>query len=559
MNEQRLDDFIKNKLQEHASHVPANLFARIQADPAMWDASLDGFVNEKLADFPSPVAADIYERVENDPVLLNQSFDAFIAGTISETSSDVPADMFERIFPAERKRRPVLWWAAALLLLLLGGAGMYKYSQRPGGDIAVDDAGANQQQPNNRNSTGNNDGGISSGSGKGITPPSAESGNGPVTNNDGSAPANNNGSGTDHFNPQQNKQQHKGFAGNTGQDDQVTNGAVFSKKNKNRFGKSTANTNGNYAADDLLNAGNPLLAQDAAQASDFERSALMNRMSFMQRLRMEANASALNKLKASVVIPCPTFGDDDRPFSQWFGEAYVSGLYPIVSLPENKSKQLGGDSVSTELTSRLSWNSGFNIGTNLGRNLLVKAGVQYNQWNQQFKYTNISERRFVTTVSVRQVILAPGDTIYIRDTTYQEMIGKRTRVTGNRYTSIDVPLIFAYRFGGENLQINANLGVIANITTSYKGEIADSSSRQYVSVANYNGKALYKRNIGLGVYVGASVLKPINDRVSIYLEPHARINITNMASNAAWFKQKLIVPGISAGIRYQFNNSRQRR
>ena len=80
----------------------------------------------------------------------------------------------------------------------------------------------------------------------------------------------------------------------------------------------------------------------------------------------------------------------------------------------------------------------FNNGTS------IRTGVNYTQVNEKFIYFNPNEIKFVTIITTRVVIRAPGDTIFINDTLQYQQTGARIKTTYNRYRNIDIPLVIGY-------------------------------------------------------------------------------------------------------------------
>ncbi len=205
---------------------------------------------------------------------------------------------------------------------------------------------------------------------------------------------------------------------------------------------------------------------------------------------------------------------------------------------------------------RLSFSAGFRLSKTFGNNLLLKTGMQYSQINEKFSYRSENERKQTTLITIRKEILATGDTVMIRDTSMIEQIGYRVKTTFNRYRSIDIPLIASYEWGNDNLKAGVSAGVILNLYSWQKGESLDTS---YVPVAfNKDGGRTFKRNIGVGLFTGFSVLKKAGKSTDFFAEPYFRYNVSNITNNRSVFNQKFDVTGLNIGLRYKLNTQRQR-
>ena len=204
---------------------------------------------------------------------------------------------------------------------------------------------------------------------------------------------------------------------------------------------------------------------------------------------------------------------------------------------------------------RLSFTAGFRLTKTLGENFLIKAGLQYSQINEKFSYRSENERNQTTVITIRKILLTTGDTLMVRDTSTIVQIGYRIKTSYNHYRSIDVPLIAGYQWGNDNLKASVSAGVILNLYSWQKGESLDTS---YVPVEfNKNGDRTFKRNIGVGLFTGFSVLKKAGKSTWLFAEPYLRYNVSNITNNKSIFNQKFDVAGLNIGIRYKLNSEGQ--
>lgn len=187
----------------------------------------------------------------------------------------------------------------------------------------------------------------------------------------------------------------------------------------------------------------------------------------------------------------------------------------------------------------------FNNGTS------VRAGVNYTQVNEKFIYFNPNEIKYVTVITTRVVIRAPGDTIYINDTLQYQQTGSRTKTTYNRYRNIDIPLVIGYELGNGKIHANINAGVIINVYSWYKGDVLD-SLYQPVSITTGKGNTIYqfKNNIGVGFLGSISVYYKMTDNLHLVLEPYFRYNLSPMSKQNLNLQQKYNIAGLHAGVRF---------
>ncbi|HUS02891.1 MAG TPA: hypothetical protein VMY77_14235 [Chitinophagaceae bacterium] len=187
----------------------------------------------------------------------------------------------------------------------------------------------------------------------------------------------------------------------------------------------------------------------------------------------------------------------------------------------------------------------FNNGTS------VRAGVNFTQVNEKFLYFNPSEIKYVTVITTRVVIRAPGDTIYINDTLQYQQTGKRTKITYNRYRNIDIPVVFGYELGNGKIHANINAGVIINVYSWYKGDVLD-SLYQPVTITTGKSNSIYqfKNNVGVGFLGSISVYYKMTDNLHLVLEPYFRYNLSPMSKQNLNLQQKYNIAGLRAGVRF---------
>ncbi len=557
---ERFDDMIRKQLEGLESPVPPDMFDAIRRQPEVSVAMFDAGLKNKLQSAETPVAAGLFDKLNADADLSNAPFDETILQKVNGYESLVPADMWSRIMQEKHRRRPVAWWwvAAGFLLLLSGGtwyAVQHQHSQKAftGKGIAA-----------GKNNTPASPGSISVTREPALVP-TADTAQGTISViqipfapiQDGTAktqsPANNdliNSEVRQRREQDKLKQQEQEFLHRPASATEKEDGYPVGKYNRIGVGKET----------DKGLVFNSSGDENVVQTEDVTAALITLRLSIMQQLRNAAKLVPGQLLKARSrlpVIPCPVLRNEGR--NDWYADIYTSAFIVQRSISDKAAGKNAKNGFDSTLQGQVSLNAGINLVKNIGNHVLLKTGVQYNRTNESFRLTRINERKLVTTISIRTVIINPGDTVYIRDTSVTERIGTIQRRNQNTYQQWDVPVIVGYEFGGENIHLNANAGIIANIRSAYTGQMLDDSLQHVIDAKNYNGKSVYKTNIGFSLYAGLSIIKPLGERTSLLIEPYARIGLQNMTTESAWFRQKNSSAGVSIGLRYQLNTSGQRR
>lgn len=255
---------------------------------------------------------------------------------------------------------------------------------------------------------------------------------------------------------------------------------------------------------------------------------------------------------------CPTISGPRR--NDLYIEVYGSPDYTMRSFSNPPALNNYIASRRTTEDNRNGFSAGVRLAKNIGEKTLIKAGVNYSQINERLRIINANEKQITQIITIRTVIRAPGDTLFIRDTTYFEQNGTRYRTTYNRYRFIDLPIIFSYEFGNpEILAFAVNAGPVFNITSFYRGEVLDTSLAPVkISTAKGNGANNWRSNIGIGIFASFAVYKRVNERLQIFAEPYFRYNFKPVTQNTNIVNQRYSTSGMQLGIRYNLYNGRQR-
>ncbi len=255
---------------------------------------------------------------------------------------------------------------------------------------------------------------------------------------------------------------------------------------------------------------------------------------------------------------CPTVNGPRR--NDLYIEVYGSPDYTMRSFSNSANLNNYIAQRRTSEDNRNGFSAGVRIAKNIGEKTLLKAGVNYSQINERLKIVNENEKQITQIITIRTVIRAPGDTLFIRDTTYFEQTGTRYRTTYNRYRFIDIPVIFSYEFGNpEILAFSVNAGPVFNVVSFYRGEVLDTTFNPVkISTARGSGPNNWRSNIGISVFASFAVYKRMNERLQIFAEPYFRYNFRPVTQSTNFVNQRYTTTGMQLGIRYNLFNEKQR-
>ncbi len=209
---------------------------------------------------------------------------------------------------------------------------------------------------------------------------------------------------------------------------------------------------------------------------------------------------------------------------------------------------------------RNGFSAGIRLSKSIGENTLLKVGLNYSQINERLKIVEENAKQITQIITIRTVIRGPGDTLFIRDTSYFEQTGTRYNTTYNRYRFIDIPVMFSYEFGNPDLVAFAlNAGSVINITSFYRGKVLDTFLiLRPITTAPGNGPNHWRSNIGIGIAGGLAVYKRLNERTQIFVEPYFRYNFKPVTQNLNLVNQRYNTTGVQFGFRYNLHAGRQR-
>jgi hypothetical protein len=568
VSEGQFDQFIGNKLKDHTAAVPEGLWDKIA------DGQFDSFVAGKLEPSEAPVSAGLWGKIADG------QFDSFVAGKVKDHEAPVPAGLWEKIHPEEDNDRVAFWWvrypAAAVLLLALltaGAVGGYLFFSNQDNKVETAQAPAsknNTTDPSAQNIPGNNPGPTA-------VPPASEE------KKENSATVNNNPAGIE---PSANHPTENTVHLNNG-----LNGSTRSNSNNKLNGDKTTGhlsdprslnenltvvKNGNDLRlvppsnkdngiltnpNDVLNNKNAIAKnEDGLVAGNngnditiepyrpgYSEASTISLAKYNMTDLTGKLLSAGNRKFKSVII-CPS---DKGRNTDWYLETYVSPDIAFKSVTNISATPLYMLKKDSSEHSRIGYTAGIRLVKPITDNILLKAGVQYSQANEQYIYRTENEVKTTTVVTVRTIIRAPGDTVIVQDTSILQTAGYKTNTVKNRYRSFDIPLTVGYQFGDEDLKFGINAGVVLNLTSWYQGMVLDSTLANVPLTKQGNG--IYKTNIGLGLIGSVSIIKRLSDDLHVFAEPYFRYNLSDMSTPQAGFKQRLSVGGLSLGLRFNLN------
>lgn len=483
----------------------------------------------------------------------SKEFDKYIKSKIQNSESVVPDGMFERIMAEQNRRRPVAfipkYLMVGLLAVIAAGAGYFTYKKLNTNNNSLESIAENKAiekivTENNTSSQTDN--------------------TNQTTENSNNSPVNET---SEHFND-------NNLKNNNTQTEQssIENNTVNNSDDKNKTTKKNSNKTDEYIVgsgpeNDYDFGFDVVRTNESTNAGSVSDKNFKPKYAAVKQARNSKSVSgemlkANNKLKSSTPaslavaasggsIDCPPAGQ--KPRNDFYVEGYLSPDFSFKKYNNQALPQHFGMLKDSTESQMLGFTAGLRVSKSISEHWLIKAGLQYSQINERFKFRSEGETRITTVITIRQVVRLPGDTVYVSDTSTVRQTGYRVMQGTNTYKNFDLPVLFSYEFGHKEsgLKYAVTAGPIFNLTTKSSGNIVTKDYRAEAFDNKHN--KVYKNNWGMSFYTGISIIKNVSPKLDVFAEPYYRFRLSNMANYSAGFKQKFNTAGISFGLRYNLN------
>ena len=285
---------------------------------------------------------------------------------------------------------------------------------------------------------------------------------------------------------------------------------------------------------------------------------LYKNLSLITADNLKKGLGKLNINLKPVHFACPH--EKQKKPADWYLEVYGSPDFSFKTSVINTGTNTGylqkKDSTESGL---IGYNLGVRVMRSLADRLYIKTGFQYSQYNEQFSYRTVNETKLTTVITNKVITRSQGDTI-IADTSSFAQVGYKYTKATNSFKNFEIPIILSYRNQpDENSLWNWSLsgGVILNAISWNSGSTIDTT----LSVVSYNNKGannIYTNStLGVSMMFAASIERKLNDNWTLFSEPYFRYGLSNNISSKYGFTQKFSSVGLSLGIRYKFNHRQQ--
>jgi len=518
----------------------------------MTNEAFDHIIKQKLQDHVAAIPEGLWDKIRMPAITPPaDQFDQFVQDKLYNHSGTVSPELWNRIKPEEDEDKKYFFFlpragmvaASILLLIIAGSVSAYLYYQKfqsPANPIE----NSNQKNNNQGNSNGNKNNTIEVKEEDQTNQPTESS----LTPTENESNKNEIQGSKSVDNDMPNSSNHKTNI----TAESMNNGSSLSFGILKKQSQNIQFNNTNSSSETLKPSSNLIedeLNYIATQKFDASLISFRNKnLRYLSTEKQIANNNHVNNIK-NVVI-CPTDRKMRNP--DWDLEIYASPDYAFKTVSSNTASQEYMNTKDSSEKSKLGYTVGFRIIKPINDHLLFKTGLQYSQINENFIYTSENEIKTTTVVTVRNIILANGNTVTVSDTSILQQIGFKNNTVKNSFRSLDIPVLIGYQFGNDDLRIGINAGLIFNLSSSFKGVVLDSSLSPKPFSKETN--SVYKNNIGVGIYTGISITKRLTYNTSIFAEPYFRYNLSNSTTPLSTFNQRFSIGGLTVGLRLNLNN-----
>lgn len=480
---------------------------------------------------------------------MDNKFDEILRKKLNNYDSSYPDSMWESIANKlpEKKRKPYyLWFIVIFLALAFYGVTYYSFNQlqKQNSSESTKEA-ANVQVPLGGHSGNHVENTSGAGNGSSITSAQIENitDAGSTSNN-----ANLHGRYNNAFSNAVSTKAHSAAKNNINKTSSQQ--LIASSKNSN------ANSITSEAQHSGVNTNETLLAQDVV-ADGSNRADL----SFLtlpgngadpvhSNVAQQALKTKLGLIsKKHATLACPTFV---RKQNLTTFEVYFSNDFAERTLSVKRGDGIGylNQREKTEF-SHLSNSFGFRVGMGWESGIAFKTGLNYSNINEKFVYTDPNSIQKKTITIVKYIY---DNMLNVVDSTItQEIVeipGTNTIITKNRYSFVDIPVLFQYSLKGKKrLSYDVTVGPYINLLFAQNGKILNQDGKSVIVLGSEIGNQQFKNNIGLSFYGSFAINYQLTKEMKISFEPNIRYMTNSITSYSNNLDQRYITAGVAAGIK----------
>lgn len=294
----------------------------------------------------------------------------------------------------------------------------------------------------------------------------------------------------------------------------------------------------------------------ARSLNTLSRSQVEERVTFSSLSQLRRDLALMEDDASQLITSLPTLNDCyDFSLRSWIWtlDTYVGFNYAAKSLKYKDNVSVGEDYISARENTE-SYLEAFDAGIALSaihrKGYLASVGINYSQIDEKLNYFLEETTTRFDSVVVRIEIDSAGRADSIREWRPITVNSTKQILTYNYYRMVDIPVSLGYQFHKGQWTFEVQGGVMFNLLLKKKGEIRHPSNSGLVDFTDND--LVFKDRLGLTVFGGIKAIYPLTDRIGLYVEPHARVNLKSMTVDAYPLAQRYNQFGLHVGARWIF-------
>ena len=266
----------------------------------------------------------------------------------------------------------------------------------------------------------------------------------------------------------------------------------------------------------------------------------------------ELNVSSLGIIKRTLSANTNTITNIHLPNTNkkgWTVELYASPDYDVkkVSTTNNDAYYLHVMDSSNKTS--IGFTAGFRIGKSIGHNFSLKSGLQFKETTERFRYLKQTDIKDFAVLTTRSYTDNTGSTIYVTDTSVLQQKGYVIRTVYNTYKSIEIPVIVSWEKSMNKFHVAVSGGAIFNLSTFYEGQTFD-NTYNVVPLSAKQSNGIFKSKANVSIYGSLNFLYSLRKDMDAFAEPYYKVALGNNSTTANGISQGFNTAGINFGIRY---------
>ena len=179
--------------------------------------------------------------------------------------------------------------------------------------------------------------------------------------------------------------------------------------------------------------------------------------------------------------------------------------------------------------------------------LAFRAGIVFNQINERAQFDSMGIGSIKTTYDVR-IVNGKPDTVSIT-TVITDGIFRKTRY--NHYRSIDIPLQIGYEIPLRNgWTFGFNGGANINIAAWQKADIVGTDLRKQTVSSGINApNPVFQTRLGVSIFGSVAAYRQLTSGLQLVIEPSVRYGLQPITRTDYALKQKYATAGVIIGLR----------